>query len=937
MIKRLLLTLACAFLFYYPAVADTQSQALVADGRVALFNHGNPTCSGIIQANSKFAAAVAQDASDPEANLFYALTRLAVMGLETGSGSDFETLLDVLNAFGITRNTNDYPALGDIYTEPPFSAGVYQPPATVPLAGRLSSFLTTTVVALLDDILGNLAVINNTIAVTLTPDEIGEGYVEIDYGDVLLYKSSVEALKGYILTLMAYNLDGIDTAEMFQLGSAGIFQIQRDLLEKYPDALRLVDNGQSQLSTARDTIIAAAATLKSAITFIEAESDDQNNDLFSFDEEDLYELKTFQAYAEEFADSLVDDRPAEFEKGSQRWHLVDEDGRVLYIDIDLEMGRYDDFNVWRDGYEYPPPFKIWHGEIQHFEISGDQLTIEMEVWSMYNTQGTMTFTATLNESRDTIDSGTFSSTAAGCYDDGAHPFSGSCVPTEGRDGRNDTWVDRQDYNAIFGVGEHTPLDIKNILPEFTIHNQMVRDSFAGTPVLNGFLPDMLTNRDITLDLNLQPDRQIEIKDLAVTIDGLFGDWASATPVLEDEVGEHEEALAAAMDIKDVYMAKDTGYLYVAMTFENGTPPNPESFEDGIFYEVYFKTYQEDDHPPGTLVAAVGYDSGWGLKLLRIDEYGTWHLVHAFGADHVGVGTGFLEFKIPSALVGTSIVSLEGKYLSFKTATYATRGIEDNEVQDYNPTHIMITEDTENLVKVQGSITNNSGMDGNILITLFSSSYGPQMSNTWLDAGGQFSLVPTATTYDTLALSAFQDVDGNGIWTVDEPVAGDLFYGLYGTTSQNLILIVDQDLDGIADALDAFPTDPSEWLDTDSDGTGDNADTDDDGDGMPDEYEIQHGLDPKDDSGLNGADGDLDGDSVPNYEEMSIGTLPNDENSVPDIDADFDHDGRDLSIFVTVYQPDCTGDCDADLNRDNLVDKNDIAWFAKRFGIDTNNH
>ncbi len=81
---------------------------------------------------------------------------------------------------------------------------------------------------------------------------------------------------------------------------------------------------------------------------------------------------------------------------------------------------------------------------------------------------------------------------------------------------------------------------------------------------------------------------------------------------------------------------------------------------------------------------------------------------------------------------------------------------------------------------------------------------------------------------------------------------------------------DRDGDGIEDALDAFPDNPNEWLDTDSDGVGNNQDSDDDGDGMPDSYELQiNGLDPL----LDDADGDLDGDNVSNREEYDNGTDP----------------------------------------------------------------
>ena len=52
---------------------------------------------------------------------------------------------------------------------------------------------------------------------------------------------------------------------------------------------------------------------------------------------------------------------------------------------------------------------------------------------------------------------------------------------------------------------------------------------------------------------------------------------------------------------------------------------------------------------------------------------------------------------------------------------------------------------------------------------------------------------------------------------------------------------DRDADGIVNAEDAFPDDPSESVDSDGDGIGNNADTDDDGDGALD-YEDPFPLD-----------------------------------------------------------------------------------------------
>ena len=46
--------------------------------------------------------------------------------------------------------------------------------------------------------------------------------------------------------------------------------------------------------------------------------------------------------------------------------------------------------------------------------------------------------------------------------------------------------------------------------------------------------------------------------------------------------------------------------------------------------------------------------------------------------------------------------------------------------------------------------------------------------------------------------------------------------------------VDSDGDGVGNNADAFPNDPAETKDTDGDGIGDNADDDADGDGVPDD-------------------------------------------------------------------------------------------------------
>lgn len=104
---------------------------------------------------------------------------------------------------------------------------------------------------------------------------------------------------------------------------------------------------------------------------------------------------------------------------------------------------------------------------------------------------------------------------------------------------------------------------------------------------------------------------------------------------------------------------------------------------------------------------------------------------------------------------------------------------------------------------------------------------------------------------------------------------------------------DIDGDGVLNGVDAFPGNPLESVDTDSDGIGDNGDFDDDGDTLPDSWERRYGFDDKV-AGDELEDGD--GDGVFNGEEHAAGTRPDSEDS--------DRDGR----------PDGNDNCAASYNR-----------------------
>jgi uncharacterized repeat protein (TIGR02543 family) len=109
---------------------------------------------------------------------------------------------------------------------------------------------------------------------------------------------------------------------------------------------------------------------------------------------------------------------------------------------------------------------------------------------------------------------------------------------------------------------------------------------------------------------------------------------------------------------------------------------------------------------------------------------------------------------------------------------------------------------------------------------------------------------------------------------------------------------DTDGDGTKANTDAVPLDSAETLDTDRDGTGDNADTDDDGDGYTDESETSiHHTDPK--------SADSDGDGLTDPAEIETHrTNPN----IADTDSDGLRDGEEVTTYRTNPH---AGDSDGD--------------------------
>ena len=172
------------------------------------------------------------------------------------------------------------------------------------------------------------------------------------------------------------------------------------------------------------------------------------------------------------------------------------------------------------------------------------------------------------------------------------------------------------------------------------------------------------------------------------------------------------------------------------------------------------------------------------------------------------------------------------------------------------------------------------------------------------------------------LSILMDSDKTISATFEPDLADDDNDGL--TNYQEIVVLgtnpalADTDDDGRGDAADAFPLNPDEWVDTDGDGTGNNADQDDDDDGVPDADELFEGTNPL----LADTDGDGLNDrfELDNPEVVSATDPDTDGNGVPDGLDDPDADGLDnLGEQAAGTSPRL-----ADTDRDGLADGAEVA-------------
>ena len=139
---------------------------------------------------------------------------------------------------------------------------------------------------------------------------------------------------------------------------------------------------------------------------------------------------------------------------------------------------------------------------------------------------------------------------------------------------------------------------------------------------------------------------VQIPTASITIDGDPADWTGVPTVYTDP--QHDQNSPdghQGTDIKEYRIARDATYIYMAFWLHDANPP-----EDGTMYFTEFQQYFRQMHTPGDTFVVAMYASGsarWQVTTGHREDQGPGV---TFGQTFVGVGTKFIEYKIPIAKV-----------------------------------------------------------------------------------------------------------------------------------------------------------------------------------------------------------------------------------------------------------------------------------------------
>jgi len=554
--------------------------------------------------------------------------------------------------------------------------------------------------------------------------------VEVDYAEVLILKGLLTALKGQLQAQSAHDLY-VDSNDMLAEKIYGdSFNINNDLLDPYPDFLKVLPtaqfpdvNGAALLAQARQDFIASIDYYFEVIAYIKSETDLQEDDLLYLDPNHSYALDEIILHRlTTLRDSLANQTAAAYPYETTKTYNVYE-GALLVGELEL---------VWSlpgwdgDGLSLlftDPRIAPSRWEVDYFGIGhGNELWVDLENYD--NGWRRAFLDATLAADGNSFSVGSFAYMDTDWSWVTLRDISGQITGTIVADATID-------LNPIFDAS--SPVNPRDLLPEFDEWNGLLPGTMGhglgDDAALGGITPDM-NQYDWQLLLDLQPGGVFYLDFLSpwqIIVDGDTSDWFYNQPVIADISGDTDDYSedVSGVDIAELYMAYDWENVYGAITFYDNIGAI------SYYYNLYMSYSPDDNSALDAIrleieVSEVG--SAYGYVYHMNDEHGYPHWDHVDSFE-VAVGLDAVEFKIPfEGIPGY----LPGRFISIKSGAWNSTSYKYDGEENY--THLRIA----GTGTISGTITYHYPINALVCVQAYTDPFDPEgslVASTMITASG----------------------------------------------------------------------------------------------------------------------------------------------------------------------------------------------------------
>jgi hypothetical protein len=486
--KTFVWTLLIAGCLTSVATASINCQDNYIAGRTALFEG---SLSGLREAYIDFNEAMQSPACDSNSNLIFlhAVTRTAMLFIDDSNLALTDSFIDIANGFGVTIVGDSFSTLK---LSVPTNSGCYTIPPGAPDANEIYLKIQNSIIPEINSIVAELSKIKNSnkFQIAFSPSETGLGKtIKVDYGEVLLLKGLLLAMKSQLEFKQAYNLaidpnDPVMSHVFCDTNSLPHAAIN-NLLDSYPRLLTVLPDGNSLLVQSKKDLIDAINNYFAAIKNIQSIKAPREDHLIYIDPNVKPEVDLVGKRLTTLRDSLKKGAAGKYPVGTTNRYNVRKGSKVignlvLISDVTGITGSEGTLTFNING--IPTPWKI-----DNFEGTGADFGIDLE-YSSLSEQRWGWFQGTLSSDGKKITNGVLEYWG---YD--SNTVSGLSAQLT----KTQTAYGRLDLNPVFGGIKKrypNPVSPRNLLPEFDSENQSVPGTvwhgLGNDATLGGIFPDM---------------------------------------------------------------------------------------------------------------------------------------------------------------------------------------------------------------------------------------------------------------------------------------------------------------------------------------------------------------------------------------------------------------------------------------------------------------